>query len=82
MVGRSLMMLKLSSKANMVGMRIRLSVAMVQIGYMDRIRFTDRISTPSWRIRLKACVDLSDQTAEFIPVEVIRMAILTYSYLF
>lgn len=50
MVGRSLMMLKLSSKASMVGMRIRLSVAMVQIGYVDRIRSTDRISRWSFRL--------------------------------
>ena len=28
------------------------------------------LSTPSWRIRLKACVDLGDQTAEFIPLGV------------
>ena len=34
------------------------------------------------RIRLKARVDLNDQTAEFIPFEVIRTAILTYFYLF
>ena len=33
-------------------------------------------STPPWRIRLKARVDLGDQTAEFIPFEVIRTAIL------
>jgi hypothetical protein len=39
-------------------------------------------STPPWRIRLKARVDLGDQTAEFIPFEVIRTAILTYFYLF
>jgi hypothetical protein len=39
-------------------------------------------TTPPWRIRLKARVDLSDQTAEFIPFEVIRTAILTYFHLF
>jgi len=44
------MMLKLSSKASMVGMRIRLSVAMVRIGYVDRIRSTDRISRWSFRL--------------------------------
>ena len=37
--------------------------------------------TPSRRIRLKARVDLGDQTAEFIPFEVIITAILTYFYL-
>ena len=37
--------------------------------------------TPSRRIRLKARVDLGDQTAEFMPFEVIRTAILTYFYL-
>ena len=40
------------------------------------------MSTPPWRIRLKACVDLGDQTAEFVLFEVIRTAILTYFYLF
>ena len=39
------------------------------------------VGTPSRRIRLKACVDLGDQTAEFIPFEVISTAILTYFYL-
>ena len=39
------------------------------------------ITTPSWRIRLKARVDLSDQTAEFIPFGVISTAILTFFYL-
>jgi len=38
--------------------------------------------TPSWRIRLKARVDLGDQTTEFMPFEVICTAILTYFYLF
>ena len=38
-------------------------------------------STPSRRIRLKARVDLGDQTAQFIPFEVISTAILTYFYL-
>jgi len=33
-------------------------------------------------IRLKTRVDLGDQTAEFIPFEVIRTAIFTYFYLF
>ena len=37
--------------------------------------------TPPRGIRLKACVDLGDQTAEFIPFEVISTAILTYFYL-
>jgi len=32
-------------------------------------------------MRLKARVDLGDQTAGFIPFEVIRTAILTYFYL-
>ena len=27
------------------------------------------VSTPPWRIRLKARVDLGDQTAEFIPLK-------------
>ena len=35
-------------------------------------------STPPWRIRLKARVDLGDQTAEFIPLGVISTVILTY----
>jgi hypothetical protein len=44
---------------------------------------TSRVgSTAPWRIRLKACVDLGDRTAEFIPFEVIRTAISTYFYLF
>jgi len=34
---------------------------------------------PSWRIRLKARVDLGYQTAEFMPFEVIRTAILSYT---
>ena len=38
-------------------------------------------TTPSWRIRLKARVDLGDQTAEFIPFGVISTTILTYFYL-
>jgi len=38
--------------------------------------------TPPWRIRLKARVDIGDQTTEFIPFEAIRMAISTYFYLF
>ena len=38
-------------------------------------------STPSCQLRLKARVDLGDQTAEFIPFEVISTAILTYFYL-
>ena len=38
-------------------------------------------STPSCQLRLKARVDLGDQTAEFIPFEVISIAILTYFYL-
>jgi hypothetical protein len=42
----------------------------------------DRGTTPPWRIRLKAGVDLGDQTTEFRPFEVIRTAILTYFYLF
>ena len=37
--------------------------------------------TPPRRIRLKARVDLGDQTAEFIPFKVISTAILTYFYL-
>ena len=37
--------------------------------------------TPFRRIRWKARVDLGDQTAEFIPFEVMRTAILTYFYL-
>jgi len=41
----------------------------------------NRRCTPSRRIRLKARVDLGDQTAEFIPFEVISTAILTYFYL-
>ena len=36
---------------------------------------------PSRRIPLEAHVDLSDQTAEFIPSEVISTAILMYFYL-
>ena len=40
------------------------------------------ISTPPWRIWLKARVDLDDQTVEFIPFEVICTAFLTYFYLF
>ena len=44
--------------------------------------FDEGTSTPPWRIRLKAHVDLGDQTAEFIPFEVIRTATLTYFYLF
>ena len=42
---------------------------------------TTSSSTPPRRIRLKACVDRGDQTAEFIPFEVISTAILTYFYL-
>ena len=38
-------------------------------------------TTPSCQLRLKARVDLGDQTAEFIPFEVISTAILTYFYL-
>ena len=41
-----------------------------------------RRCTPSWRIRLKARVDLGDQTAEFIPFGVISTAILAYFTLF
>jgi hypothetical protein len=37
--------------------------------------------TPSCQPRLKARVDLGDQTAEFIPFEVISTAILTYFHL-
>jgi hypothetical protein len=37
--------------------------------------------TPSCQLRLKARVDLGDQTAEFILFEVISTAILTYFYL-
>jgi hypothetical protein len=44
-------------------------------------RFNDGY-TPPWRIWLKARVDLGDQTAEFIPFEVIRTAISTYFTLF
>jgi hypothetical protein len=40
-----------------------------------------RGSTPSCKLRLKARVDLGDQTAELIPFEVISTAILTYFYL-
>ena len=42
---------------------------------------TCRRTTPSCQLRLKARVDLGDQTAEFIPFEVISTAILTYFYL-
>ena len=38
--------------------------------------------TPPWRIRLKARVDLGDQTAEFIPFKVIRTAVLACFYPF
>ena len=38
-------------------------------------------ATPSCQPRLKARVDLGDQTAEFIPFEVISTATLTYFYL-
>ena len=39
-------------------------------------------NTPPWRIWLKVRVNLSDQTAKFIPFKVIRTAILMYFYLF
>ena len=42
---------------------------------------TCRRTTPSCQLRLKARVDLGDQTAEFIPFEVISTAILMYFYL-
>ena len=47
----------------MVGMRIRLSVAMVQIGYVDRIRSTDislitRVDGACERVRLETLVTL------------------------
>ena len=38
----------------------------------------ETIYTPSCQLRLKTRVDLGDQTAEFIPFEVISTAILTY----
>ena len=37
----------------------------------------DERYAPPWRIQLKARVDLGDQTAKFIPFEVIRTAIST-----
>ena len=40
-----------------------------------------RRCTLSWHIRLKAHVDLGDQTAEFIPFGVISTAVLAYFYL-
>ena len=49
----------------------------ILVRYMPLMR-----RTPPWRIRLKARVDLSDQTAEFMPFEAIRTAIPTYFYLF
>jgi hypothetical protein len=46
-------------------------------------RFGDHSeNTPSWRIRLKARVDLGDQAVEFIPFEVISTDISTYFYPF
>ena len=49
---------------------------------LSMVAFSALAYTPSWRIRLKARVNLGDQTAEFMPFEVIRTAILTYFYLF
>ena len=53
------------------------------IQYASGVAGTESVGNyTTWRIRLKARVDLSDQTAEFIPFEVIGTAILTYFCLF
>ena len=51
-----------------------------QMGHRARAE-ASKLTTPSCQLRLKARVNLGDQTAEFIPFEVISTAILTYFYL-
>jgi hypothetical protein len=54
----------------------------VNTGETRRAWWGGALRTPSCQLRLKARVNLGDQTAEFIPFEVISTAILTYFYPF